>query len=167
MASDDFRITYKRPPSKLFDTEETRKIIEQELTTASIKSVGEFHGALVPKTPFAFGFLRNSWQQRVFKRGKDVIGQVRSTAPHAWPVEEGSKPHFPPIAPIELWVKRKLQIKDAKQAKAIAFLIARKIAKFGTKAVHMVRDTFREKKSSIESNYKQALSNITQRIARL
>jgi hypothetical protein len=52
MASDDFRITYKRPPSKLFDTEETRKIIEQELTTASIKSVGEFHGALVPKTPF-------------------------------------------------------------------------------------------------------------------
>lgn len=165
MASDDFKITYSRPPSKLFDLEETRKIVEQELTTASIKSVGEFHGALIPRTPFAFGFLRNSFMQKVFKRGRDIIGQVRSTSPYAWPVEEGSKPHFPPIAPIELWVRRKLQVKE--NAKAIAFMIARKISIHGTKAVHMVRDTFREKQRPIESNYKQALSNITQRIARL
>src|SRR5579864_3937344 len=52
---------------------------------------------------------------------------------YSGPVEEGTKPHFPPTASLVLWVKQKLHISDEKQALSIAFAIARTIAQRGTK----------------------------------
>lgn len=57
------------------------------------------------------------------------IGVLRGTASkYAAAVEFGSKPHFPPIAPIERWAKIKLG------QPGLGFLIARKISQKGTKA---------------------------------
>jgi hypothetical protein len=36
--------------------------------------------------------------------------RVGFAAPHAPPIEFGSKPHFPPIAPLEAWVRRNLRV---------------------------------------------------------
>ncbi len=47
--------------------------------------------------PVAFSELRDS----VHADGTTIVAD----APHAAPVETGSRPHFPPIEPIERWVK--------------------------------------------------------------
>lgn len=52
-------------------------------------------------------------------------------------VERGRRPgRFPPIGPIELWVRRKLGV-DPGQSKGVAFVIARKIAQKGTSGAAM------------------------------
>ncbi|MFP3386732.1 hypothetical protein, partial [Tritonibacter sp. SIMBA_163] len=66
-----------------------------------------------------------------------VIGIVGTAALHAVPVEMGSKPHFPPIQPLEDWAHHKLDL-PAEEARGAAFAIARKIAAKGTEGAHMV-----------------------------
>lgn len=63
----------------------------------------------------------------------NVIGMVASPLPYAEYVELGTKPHFPPIEPIQDWVMAKLGITDETEARSVAFLIARKISRVGTK----------------------------------
>jgi len=78
------------------------------------------------------GLLRNSVAWRVpTMEGRTIQGGVGTNVAYALPVELGSRPHWPPLAPIELWVRRKLRIPD-RRAKAVAFLVARKIARRGT-----------------------------------
>ena len=69
-----------------------------------------------------------------------VRGEVGTALSYAQPVETGSKPHMPPVEPIAEWVRRKLGIKDEAEAKSIAFGIARKIAKSGSKGAFMFRE---------------------------
>ena len=47
-------------------------------------------------------------------------------------VEVGSRPHFPPPAALEGWVRRRLGITGEREAREIAFLIGRKISRLGT-----------------------------------
>lgn len=78
------------------------------------------------------GLLRNSVAWRTPKvEGRTIEGGVGTNVAYALPVEFGSRPHWPPREPIEFWVKRKLRV-PAGQARGIAFLIARKIARRGT-----------------------------------
>ena len=52
--------------------------------------------------------------------------------------ERGRQPgRFPPSGPIMLWVKRKLGVANPKEIKAVAFLVARKIARKGTSGAAM------------------------------
>lgn len=62
-----------------------------------------------------------------------VIGMTGSPLPYAEYVELGTKPHFPPLQPIEDWVQAKLDITDEDEKRQVAFLIARKISRVGTK----------------------------------
>ncbi len=78
------------------------------------------------------GQLRNSVAWRVPTiEGQTIEGGVGTNVAYALPIEFGSRPHWPPRDPIELWVRRKLQV-PANRARAVAFLIARKIARRGT-----------------------------------
>ena len=58
------------------------------------------------------------------------------------PVDLGTRPHFPPSEALLLWVQRKLHINDEKQARSVAFLIARKISRTGTKGAQMFERAF-------------------------
>lgn len=98
------------------------------------------------------GLLRNSVAWRIPRiEGRTIEGGVGTHVAYALPVEFGSRPHWPPLAPIELWVKRKLRPQvlavsirtrrpsrtlrgEAAQAaiRRTAFLVARKIARRGT-----------------------------------
>lgn len=60
-------------------------------------------------------------------------------APHAFPIEYGTDPHHPPVAPIIRWVQRKLGVRNKKKASRIAWAIATKIKKHGTDAHPFVR----------------------------
>jgi hypothetical protein len=118
--------------------------------------------------PVAFGDVRSSIN---VVDGRRIVAD----APHAAALEEGSRPHFPPIEPLERWVKlRGMQglVADASRGhlpgstteehatnmaaalagartsggftpvdapRRIAFMIARKIARYGTKPTHYMR----------------------------
>ena len=78
------------------------------------------------------GLLRNSVAWRIPRvDSRTIEGGVGTNIAYALPMEFGSRPHWPPRAAIEFWVKRKLRV-PAQQAGAVAFLIARKIARRGT-----------------------------------
>lgn len=60
-----------------------------------------------------------------------VIGLVGTSQPSALFVEEGTKPHMPPVDALVPWVRAVLGVEPAR-ARSVAFLVARKIARKGT-----------------------------------
>jgi hypothetical protein len=68
----------------------------------------------------------------------DALTEIISNGPpadvYAAPVNDGSRPHFPPYEALIPWVINKFGATDEKTARSIAFLIARKIARQGTAA---------------------------------
>jgi len=78
----------------------------------------------------------------------DLSGKVFTPINYAMSVELGTKPHFPPIDPLTDWVKAKFDIQGA-EARSVAFLIARKIAKKGTKGAHTFTNTLSAQSSQV------------------
>lgn len=72
----------------------------------------------------------------------EVIAVGAPADVYAAPVETGTKPHFPPPDALLLWVQKKLRVENEKQARSIAFLVARKISKKGTAGAHMFEHAF-------------------------
>lgn len=86
-----------------------------------------------------YGFLVNSVFAEISP--EPLIGGTIAVHPpadvYAAPVEYGSRAHFPPVAALVPWVKRKFGIKDEAEAEAAAFAVARGIAARGTPAHRM------------------------------
>ncbi len=74
---------------------------QRRLQAAAV--VAARQGTIVVKrrVPVAFGELRESVHAEERTRGAAVVVD----APHAAPVETGSRPHTPPLAPLVAWVK--------------------------------------------------------------
>lgn len=81
---------------------------QNEFTTATRRATFILHRDVVLRTPFAFGTLRNSILPETLSTTQGIIGHVTTAVRYALPVETGSRPHWPPIEPLILWVKRKL-----------------------------------------------------------
>jgi hypothetical protein len=56
---------------------------------------------------------------------------------YAAPVETGARAHMPPPGSLVLWVQKKFDVEDEKQALSIAFAVAKNIAKRGTQGHQM------------------------------
>jgi len=93
------------------------------------------------QTPFgvqstaAFGELARSVTREVGEEAGKQVGRVFLAPPadqYGIFVEVGTRPHFPPPAAIEGWVRRRLGVTNDRQARELAFLIGRKIARAGT-----------------------------------
>ena len=83
----------------------------------------------------ASGVLLNSISYEVSRAATQSSVVIFSQPPggdYASYVETGTGPHFPPIAPLMLWVSKRLGVRDEKQALSIAFAIAKTIARRGT-----------------------------------
>lgn len=93
----------------------------------------------------AFGQLINSGS--VIVEGDKV--DVGFTAKHAPFVEYGRKAgRMPPIQIIKAWARRKLRVSE-KEADSVAFSVARKIAREGTKAQPFLMPAYEKAKSMI------------------
>jgi hypothetical protein len=70
------------------------------------------------------------------EQGTDLVTEIITNGPpadvYSSPVNDGSRPHFPPYEALIPWVVAKFGATDEKTARSIAFLIARKIARSGT-----------------------------------
>ncbi len=117
------------------------------------------------ETPLGAGpiHLRDTIFHNVDINGEGVEGLLGTPAEYGEPVELGTKPHFPPIAPIKFWVEKKLGI-EGKEADSVAFLIARKISKKGTEGAYMFGNAWDDYKSAIIGILDQIPDEILRRI---
>ncbi len=81
---------------------------------------------------------------------------VGTTFNYALAIEYGTRPHFPPVAPLAAWAIRVLGI-DKKEAQQIGFLIARKIAAEGTEPQPYLRPAADEGKIKAPGIMKKAI----------
>jgi hypothetical protein len=152
------------PKTPLFNGEGP-KIVDEELVPAVEFGVNLMQQTIVPLTPVGVtGMLRSGIQTSVLGVGVDLVGKVFNPIAYGLPVETGSRPHFPPVAPLELWVRRKLDVAAGK-AHQVAFLIARKISRHGTKGVFMFKRGFDAAKPRVEQRFQTALVRIRNRLA--
>lgn len=93
-------------------------------------------------------------------RRLEVRGTVSSALPYIMPLEHGSRPHVPPIAPLKLWAKRILGDESA------AWAVRALIAKRGTRARKMFETGFWASKSRIENIMQAGVDAWTRRLKR-
>lgn len=144
------------------------QIVAEELTRAMWTAELLLLRGVQEATPVgATGLLRQSISAREPQRlGNQVIGEVGTSIAHAAPVEIGTRPHFPPIAPLQDWVERKLGVTDEHEARGVAFAIARRIATRGTKGAAMFSTVFTREQGRMASIFEAAERRIAERLAK-
>lgn len=145
---------------------EAPDLVAEELTRATWEAELLLQREIQDRTPTgATGLLRESISTREPRRlDRAIIGEVGTSIAHAVPVELGTRPHFPPIAPLQDWAEAKLGL-DADAARGAAFAIARTIARRGTKGAFMFQHGFARARAQVVQMYDQALLRIRNRLA--
>lgn len=137
----------------------------EELTKAMKQTVEYVAGAAIDEAPVGVsGMMRASIGGEVIHSvGLDIVGRVGTSVEYGWYVEHGTKPHWAPIAPLMLWVERKLGVPD-NQVYGVAKAIQRKIAANGTKANPFLQRGYEKSKEKIEGFFARALERIAERL---
>ncbi|MFT4243556.1 MAG: hypothetical protein QM569_14885 [Acidovorax sp.] len=94
-----------------------------------------------------------------------VLGVVGSSQPSALFVELGTRPHMPPAQALEPWIKAVLGIRDPKEVKSVAFLVARKIAREGTPAQYPMRRAAQATEGQIVALFERAADKVMAHMA--
>lgn len=106
------------------------------------------------------GMTAASVTSDAFATSMGVLGTVGSSQPSATFLELGTKPHMPPVEALVPWVKAVLGV-EPKRARSVAFLVARKIARKGTKP----RRVFEKAAAATEGQALRMLENAAGRVA--
>lgn len=103
-----------------------------------------------------------------------IIGVVGTAQQYAVPVELGTRPHWPKFAvgpdgrlhcfPLEDWVQAKLGV-SAKEARSVAFLVARKISRTGTQGAFMFTHTLERQQQAVGAIFSLARDRIAARLS--
>lgn len=110
------------------------------------------------------GHLEGSIAGEVRGQGLELTGVVNSPMPYAPVVELGRRPgKFPPLGPIQLWVRRKLNVPESR-VRGVAFLIARKIAAQGFPGRFMFRDAMANRRVAYEQYWEQMKQRLAERL---
>jgi hypothetical protein len=141
------------------------EIAGEEIYAALTASTALLERDVKELTPTAAGTLRNSVFGEVRVDTAGGLGVVASPLEHAEYVELGTKPHFPPLEPLEDWVRTKGLAQDDADVKRIAFLVARKIAQRGTLAVGMFNRAFAANEANVERIFALHTQRIVDRMA--
>jgi len=99
-------------------------------------------------TPVNTGALRSSMGHEIRFVGAEFQGVVGTSKAYAPYVELGTRPHWPPVAPIRYWVQRKLKLTGA-DLERVTFLVRRKIALVGTQGARMFQQAFEQTQAQI------------------
>lgn len=156
----------------VFDTaslETFRRAFEQFPALARIEfyrfaqgATALLQGEVVERTPAAEGVLRGSIIGGVQEIPGGMLGFVGTAQPYAEAVELGTKPHMPPIAPLEQWVRTKIGL-SGKRATAMARGIQWKIFHHGTKGAFMFREALQANRGAVAEQFAQAMARLRSR----
>ncbi len=182
----EFRV---RTEGALFDAMKREAILKDAISVYLTHSSKQLERAIAEKIPVNTGATRGALfsQIRGVSQGR---GEAIVSLPveHAEALESGSRPHWPPMAPIELWVRQRFRDKGgsiraavtsrqpkrsrlsaaARQERAIrslAFLVARKIAQRGTKAIKMFSRSVTELQPEIDRRWVETVTHIARRLS--
>lgn len=106
--------------------------------------------------PSSEGTLRKGIRSSI----QPTKGSVVATAKHSIFVHDGTKPHWPPFQPnssLDRWAKSK---------NIPTFLVAKAIARKGTKAQPFMDEAIDENESKIQQLFTQALDNAVKELAK-
>ena len=107
--------------------------------------------------------IRDTMFGKTVVQGDVVYGQFGTPAIYGASLEYGTSPHFPPVAPIQFWVEKKLGISGS-EAKGVAFCIARAISKRGTPPAHMFEKGFASSEAAIMGILNEIPDDIIRRL---
>ncbi len=139
-------------------------IVREELRKFAVAATMLLEGEVKDRTPQgAHGHLAQSITSEVSNLADGVLGVVGSPLAYAVPVELGTKPHMPPIQPLEDWVQHKLG-KMGPEIKRVAQAIAWKIKHHGTKGAFMFKDAFEANQDEVLRQFEATAARIVQRI---
>lgn len=173
----------------LFSATAIEAITGEEIKGYLTEASKRLERAIAEKIPVNTGVSRGALFSEV--RG---IAQGRGEAMVSLPVEHaevlemGSKPHWPPMAPIELWVRQRFRdkggsiraaVKETRRSgsratfgdrqdraiRSIAFLVARKIARSGTKAIRMFARSTAELQMVIDTKWQATVDTLAKRLS--
>lgn len=129
--------------------------IEQFVLQVLLKIEQDAKQIIIREKAYATNEMHKNIRHEIIKEAGRIIGVVGvgENVPYAIFRHEGTRPHFPPIEPIKRWVAVKgLLGKSAgysvrtigkrggdSQLNSIAFLIARKISKTGTRGLPFLK----------------------------
>lgn len=133
----------------------TRQELLVAMTTATALLEREFKDAF----PSVSGLTRASIHGDAFSTPTGALGVVGSASVAVAAVELGTKPHMPPVEALESWVHDRMGL-AGKEALGVAWAIARKIAKRGTKAQYPIRDSWDAQYKSVAQMFEQAAGRI-------
>lgn len=102
--------------------------LREQVVLAAHETAGDGAVVCAVNAPRAFGDISRGM---VGQSLGDAGARIRSTAPHSAAVEVGSRPHFPPIDPIERWVKLRGMQGQKEGARGVAREMARRIKRAG------------------------------------
>ncbi len=138
-------------------------IIAEEATNAAEEAAVIVTEAAIAGTPHNFGTLAKGFMRDVRGEPWGARAVVFNAVTYAQPVEYGSRPHFPPLAPLVLWAQRKLQLgpKDARRA---AHAIARSIARRGTRPARMLTKALDQKRDAVIARFRACNERIVARL---
>ncbi len=147
--------------------ERAPEIVREEMLTAVVVSDVLIGREVKERTPTGAGSgagLRGSIGATEEGLADNVIGMVGTSLAYAVPVELGTRPHFPPVAPILDWVKARLDVPENQQV-SVAHAIVRKIGKVGTKGAHMFERGFDATASQVERYMALGVERVRDRLA--
>ena len=104
--------------------------------------------------PVDTGRLRASIMPEVVQRDKVVMGIVGSPVVYAPYMELGTRPHWPPLKALEVWARRH---------GTVAFVIARAIAKKGTRARKFLWNAVQDNRNKIGEILSSAIGKIVKK----
>lgn len=143
----------------------TAAIARSELHVAMVEATALLEREVKDATPTATGLTRGSIGSFITESPDGLLGVVGSAQPHVAYVELGTRPHFPPLEPIQDWVRVKLAISDETDIEAAALAIARKIAARGTLGVGMFHRTWARLEPQVQAIFSRARDRIAARMA--
>ena len=114
------------------------------------------------KSEAALGQLARSVTSELYEEEGRSLGQVFLAPPadrYGLFVEVGTRPHFPPPAALEGWVRKRLGVTNDRQARQIAFLIGRKIARQGTPGHFLFERALKENEARVLAVLEEEITN--------
>lgn len=128
------------------------QVSEKHVNAAINRSLVRILGTEKKEAPVATGNLRDNWRVDVGR----FEGSLRSNAPYAAAVNNGSRPHFPPVEALRFWAqKRGLN----------PWAVARSIAKKGTKPNPFFVRAVDAERENVNKEFKRAGDAILQEIS--
>jgi len=117
---------------------------------------GKYGNKIAPAgyVPVDSGKLRASLTPVVRSRGPVLQGIVGTNISYGPYMEHGTKPHYPPLAALEIWATRH---------KTSAFLVQRAIGRRGNRALKFMKATLAENRQWINDRFDRAMKLIVKR----